>query len=540
MNSTFVNEVKNGYGIEPEENVFTGIWSEYERVIVESLITSFGLDSFIKDQHGGDVDTIHNVREIGKDPSMQYKNEQNKTDYENRGEYDTNAYHSDHDFTKIKSTARKEFDENGTTISDSYVDGNDLIPRNNKTIPREHQGQLDHVMSAKEIHDDPGRVLAGLDGIELANNPGNLRFTNACLNLNKSDMTVDEYIAWCEANPEKVNWGGGKGEPLPEDVKNNLRKEYKRAKKEYDAKVARAYYTSPRFAKDTAAAAGKKGVEMGLRQVVGFIFAEVWFVTKEEMQSIPANSDMKLMLETVGRGIKKGFESAMQKYKLILSKFKDGAIAGILSSLTTTICNIFFTTAKNLVRCIRQVYASIVEAGKILLFNPDNLMFGDRIKTASIIMATGASILVGTLVGEALEKAPLGAIPVVGGIIKAFVSSLVSGLLSCTFLIFLDRSKFMNRLVAELNRIHSEVNNYAEIADTMERLAAKLENLDIAKFKAETEQYKNIANQISNCEDENELNDYLLAAYKVFGIKIPWEGDFDSFMGNKSNKLVFE
>ena len=539
METSVVKNIKNGYGIDPNENVFSSIWSEYERIIVESLITSFGLDSLIKDQHGGDVDTIHTVREVGKDPLMRYKNENNKSDYENRGEYDSAAYHSDSAFTKIKSEARKEFDESGKKIQDAYVNGNQLIPRNNKTISREHQGQLDHVLSARGIHDDAGRVLAGLNGIELANNPGNLRFTNACLNLNKSDMTVEEYISWCEANPEKVNWGGRKGEPLPESVKENLRKEYARARKEYDTKLQRAYYSSPKFAKDTAKAAAKRGVEMGLRQVVGFIFAEVWFVTKEEMQSIPPHSDMKYMLETVVRGIKKGFKSALSKYKVLLEKFKDGAIAGALSSITTTICNIFFTTAKNLVRCIRQIYASIVEAGKILLFNPDNLYFGDRIKSASMIMATGASVLIGTLAGEALDLTPVGTIPVIGEIIKAFSSSLVSGILSCTFLIFLDRSKFMNRLINELNRIPTEANNIAEIANEMERLASMLAGVDLERFKAETEQYGKIADQISNCTDEKKINDYLMTAYKEIGIKIPWEGDFNEFMGNRSNKLVF-
>jgi len=539
METSVVKNIKNGYGVDPNENVFSSIWSEYERIIVESLITSFGLDSLIKDQHGGDVDTIHTVREVGKDPLMRYKNKNNKSDYENRGEYDSAAYHSDSAFTKIKSDARKEFDESGKTIQDAYVDGNQLIPRNNKTISREHQGQLDHVLSARGIHDDAGRVLAGLNGIELANNPGNLRFTNACLNLNKSDMTVEEYISWCEANPEKVNWGGRKGEPLPESVKENLRKEYARARKEYDTKLQRAYYSSPKFAKDTAKAAAKRGVEMGLRQVVGFIFAEVWFVTKEEMQSIPPHSDMKYMLETVARGIKKGFKSALSKYKVLLEKFKDGAIAGALSSITTTICNIFFTTAKNLVRCIRQIYASIVEAGKILLFNPDNLYFGDRIKSASMIMATGASVLIGTLAGEALDLTPVGTIPVIGEIIKAFTSSLVSGILSCTFLIFLDRSKFMNRLINELNRIPTEANNFAEIANEMERLASMLAGVDLERFKAETEQYGKIADQISNCTDEKKINDYLMTAYKEIGIKIPWEGDFNEFMGNRNNKLVF-
>ena len=232
MDTSFVNGVKNGYGIDPEENVFAGIWSEYERVIIESLITSFGLDSFIKDQHGGDVDTIHNVREIGKDPQMQYKNAKNKSDYDNREAYDNAAYHSDEGDRSIVHKARKEFEENGTLQKDAYVDGNMVIPRNNDTIPREKQGQLDHVVPAEEIANDPGRVLAGLDGKDLANCPENLRYTNAALNNKMRSKSVEEYIKWCEEHPDQVNYNGKKGEPLPENVKENLRKEYNRAKKE--------------------------------------------------------------------------------------------------------------------------------------------------------------------------------------------------------------------------------------------------------------------------------------------------------------------
>ena len=77
MNS-FVAELNIGPAPGPEENVFAGIWNEYERVIMKSLITSFGLDFLVHDQHGGDVDTIHNVRKVGGDPDLMYKNSQNK------------------------------------------------------------------------------------------------------------------------------------------------------------------------------------------------------------------------------------------------------------------------------------------------------------------------------------------------------------------------------------------------------------------------------------------------------------------------------
>jgi hypothetical protein len=98
----------------------------------------------------------------------------------------------------------------------------------------------------------------------------------------------------------------------------------------------------------------------------------------------------------------------------------------------------------------------------------------------------------------------------------------------------------MNKVIDTLNRIPSEVNNYKEIADVLEILAAKLEDLDIAKFRVETEKYRTIAISIGKAETEEEINSLLLTAYKVFDIKIPWEDDFNTFMENQSNHLVFE
>ena len=171
--SSFVAELNNGFAPEPEENVFSSIWNEYERVIMQSLITSFGLDFLVHDQHGGDVDTIHNVREVGKDPNMKYKSAQNQADYENRGAYDKAAYHSDSRYRQIVKEAKKNFDENGTMVDDAYVPGNKVVPRRNNTIPREKQAQLDHVLAAEYIHNDPGRILAELDGLDLANSERN-------------------------------------------------------------------------------------------------------------------------------------------------------------------------------------------------------------------------------------------------------------------------------------------------------------------------------------------------------------------------------
>lgn len=545
MNS-FVAELNSGFSSEPDENVFVSIWNEYERVIMQSLITSFGLDFFAHDQHGGDVDTIHNVRQIGRDSNMVYKNAQNKADYASRGEYNTYQYHQDPRYIAINKKV-SDSKKNGT-LKDAYT---------GRTVAQNANIDLDHVISAKEIHDDSGRVLSGLNGTDLANCDDNLKPTDRSINRSMQDKDMEDYLQKWEADrPQrqaKINELKLKGalsdkerkelsklEKLEQIDPDKMRTENKKTRAAYEAKLAKAYYTSSKFLRDTAVVAGKRGAEMGMRQALGGVFVEIWMSSKEEIQALPPGKDLKDMFEAVAEGVKNGVENAKVKYREVLAKFGEGFLSGTLASLTTTICNIFFTTAKNLVKCIRQIYASVVEAGKILLFNPDDLMFGDRIKTATVILATGASVLIGTAIGELIQKTPIAAIPGVGPVITAFCSSLVSGLISCTLLVFLDRSKFMNRVISALNRIPSEVNNYKEIADALEILAAKLEKLDIAKFRAETEKYRNIAIKIGTAGSEQELNDLLHSAYRVFDIKIPWEDDFDIFMENKSNHLVFE
>ena len=544
--SSFVAELNNGFTSEPKQDVFSSIWNEYERVIMQSLITSFGLDFLVHDQHGGDVDTIYNVMEIGKDPNMKYKNAQNQADYANRGEYDTNSYHKDPRYIAINRKVNES--KKNATLQDAYT---------GKTVAQNADIDLDHAIAAKEIHDDPGRVLAGLNGTDLANCEENLKPTDRSINRSMQNKDMETYLKkWEYERPQRqsrISELKSKGslsdkerkelaklEKLEQIDPNKMRAENKKARAAYEAKLAKAYYTSPKFLKETAVAAGSRGAEMGMRQAMGFVFVEIWMSSKVEIQALPPGKDLKDMLEAVANGVKKGVENAKVKHKEILAKFGEGFLSGALASLTTTICNIFFTTAKNLVRCIRQIYASVVEAGKVLLFNPNNLMFGDRIKTSTVILATGASVLVGTVVGELIQKTPIAAIPGVGTFVTAFCSSLVSGLISCTLLIFLDRSKFINRIVSALNRIPSEVNNYKEIADALERLAVKLENIDIAKFREDTKKYRNIATKIGVAESEEEINSFLLSAYKVFDIRIPWEGDFDTFMGNRSNSLVFE
>ncbi len=527
-----VNKISNDFSdVEIGGNVYSSIFCEYERVIMQSLITSFGLDSIIRDQHGGDVDTILNVRNVGIDPSMVYKDKDNRTAYEKRNSYDYGRYHRDTRFTKKTHEARKEFQATGQTIDNEYRDGSKIgWYGHTKSIPNEKKAELDHIVECKAINDDPGRVLSGLSGIDLANAEENLAWTDKSLNASMG--------SWARAQNEKYKKEHGYDAPidfvdikayvkahpeLDEKTKANMIRHYEKARKAYERKIKHSYYTSRKFISDTANAAVKTGVLMGLREALGLVLSEVWFSIKERITTAKTNGEK--LFQSISKGVEIGINRAKVKYKDVLGKFKDGTLAGILSSLTTTLINTFATTAKNTVKILRQSWASLVEATKILLYNPDALPFGERIRAAAKVIATGASVVVGSLVGDLIANSGIGTIPLVGGILQTFCSTLVSGVLSCTLLYVLDYDSRIARIIEILNSIKTaddNVNYYLLEAKLLEEYAAKLYDIDTAKFCSEVDGFYNVLKDIDKDMSEAQLNKCLKLTIKENGLQLPY------------------
>lgn len=554
MAGSYAVQVGKGFHADPKKLVMPSIFQQYESVLVESLITSFGLEFLVQDQYGGDVDTIHNVRKIGQDDQMTYKNVLNQQTYEQQKPYDKSQYDSDDAF-KVKRAEYSRQKEDGTLV-DAYT---------GQTVAGNANIDVDHVIATKLIHDDRGRVLSGLKGVDLANSEENLQPTDRSINRSKQNKSVDEYCEWLEQRGSKrakelERLRSKPQSELTDEERNSLHKYEQQesidqekmkkvdatARKAYNTKIARAYYTSPQFAEDVAKAAGNVSVHMGTRQALGLVFAEMWFAVKEEFQKSRKDPfSLGDFLKALGNGLKRGFQQVKVKYKELFSRFLDGAVAGALSSLTTTLCNIFFTTAKNTVRIIRQSYASLVEAGKILLINPKNYTFGERMQAVAKILATGASVIVGVIVSDAIGNTGIKGIPVLGDTVPSFCGAFVSGIMSCTLLYFLERSEIMNRLFKVLDRIHTidtDIQYYREQADYFERYAAELAKIDLDQFRKEIKFYGQITEKLESAETEEELNRVLKDALKEARILIPWDGyeSFGQFMMDKNAHLIFE
>lgn len=385
--------------------------------------------------------------------------------------------------------------------------------------------------AAKEIHDNRGRVLAGLDGPQLANSPDNLKMTNEHTNKSKKADDMKNFLKkhsneYTEAERKRM---------LDAD---------RRARRAIEKKIEMAYYTSAKFRRDLMAATAKVSIKMGARQALGVVFTEIWFAVKKEFEKLEQTGiKLKEFLIAVGNGIKNGFASAKRKFSQLFDAFLNGAIAGALSSLVTSICNIFFTTAKNGVTIMRQVFPSLVEAAKVLFINPECYPFGERMKAVLKILATGASVAVGIIVGQAVALSPMGELPIAGELLTSFCGAFVTGIMSCTLLYLLDNNKTINKLVQWLDNIPTverQIQFYKEEAIYFEEYAAKLENIDIDKFKRDLQIYRSFTDEIEFVSTPNELNVVLRKIYQKLNLRLPWEGDFKSFIMDKNKKLVFE
>lgn len=547
MPNNFVAKISDVPTLYADESLRFSLFEEYKRVVMESLITSFGLDFLMGDRHGGDVDTILNVRKIGSDGKMEYKNKTHEKNYNERGEYNYKEYHTDTRFTSKKREARERFYETGRGAADAYQ-GGELKHSTASYVPKEQRAELDHGVECHAIHNDRGRVLTGLKGADLANSYDNLAWTNKSLNASMGSWAKHKNEKWrrehgCDAPIDEVDMRAYLREhpDIDAETRERMLAQYEKSRAAYEKEVARSYYTSKIFFKDTAKAAGKLGAKMGMKAVAGLIFAEVWFAVEEEFNALVSFG--KEIFYAVGRGVKKGFKRACESYKVLIDKFFSSAAAGVLSSLFTTITNIFFTTAKSVVRIIRHTWASLVEAVKVLLFNPDCLPMGERIRSTAKIIATGASVVAGVAVSEAIVKTGVGMLPFIGDIVSTFCGTMVTGIMTCSLLYLLDHNSAIDKLVCAINKIPS-IENYIAYAKMQARVldeyAARLMEMDLDKFRKETGHFVGAVAMLETVDDA-ELNVQLLKVYDALAVDLPWRGydTFDEFMEDKNSRLTF-
>lgn len=510
LNGSFPQNIRHNFNADPDESVFDALFREYEQVIFRSIITSFGLDLFIQDHHGGDVDTVHSVRLIEDDPLMRYKSDNHASSYDSRGAYD----HKDVEmpgtnYQKIKHDARASYMEDlkNNTVQDAYEDKPLGFLGHSKGRPTDKSAELDHVIPVKYIYDDRGRVLAGLSTVELADAEDNLKWTNEHLNKSMGAYEIPNYI---EMHPG-----------LPDDTKARMMDAYMQAKVGYEKKIFRSYYfdfSNPncrQFYQQAASSAAHRGIQMGLRQALGFLITELWFSVKDSIKD--SDGTFGGVCKAIVSGLEAGIHNVKRDFKYLFSIFGEGLLSGILASISTTVTNMFVTTSANTGRIIRQGWASITEATAILLFNDKEQYLCDRMTSASKVLATGASVIVGTMIQEevSIKLNEVNIDVELKNGLSVFAGSLCTGLMSVSLLFYIDNGPF-TKFLTEIYGRNTQI--LKEQGRLFKEYCAELEKIDIEKLEREADCIYELSMNLETASDQNEINMLLRKAISELGL----------------------
>jgi hypothetical protein len=131
----------------------------------------------------------------------------------------------------------------------------------------------------------------------------------------------------------------------------------------------------------------------------------------------------------------------------------------------------------------------------------------------------------GAIIGQALIP-----IPVVGALIGGLASTLISGAIY-------DYTIGMKMLSAEIDEFSNQL---SKERTRLKEYHARLLELNIDKFKADTKIYNLVADLLSNNYSDKDFNTLLKVTYECLEIPCPWgSGTLDAFMQDKTRVLTF-
>ena len=382
----------------PKEQM-NALFEQCSQNAIDAVVGHFGLAAVVlNSKDGGNVNTTHNVRK------GIYASEAEKQRYENRGEYDSKHYHADKNYIAINKE-QGELKQQGQGVD--YMTG--------KKIKANDNTDLDHKVAAKTIHDDRARVLAEVDGADLANTWDNLSLTDSTLNRSKKAMTADEFIAHKKrslAELDKISKTRDlsdkekmRKERLESIDDNKLREDYAKSKENIDKKVDRAYYTSAKPYKEALITGAQDAGKMALYTAIGEILKEFIIGMSDELKTLFkefGNESLGDIFKRFAERLKQIWANLRARWKDIIAGSFEAGIVAFFGNLVVFVINIFFTTLKRIVRIIRAGFTSLYQAVKKLF--DENTPENERLFEASKIFVAGLIGAVTMLSGEYITK----------------------------------------------------------------------------------------------------------------------------------------
>lgn len=433
---------------------FNKLIEDCRNEVIKSIVTPFGLGKVVAayDKVGGNVTTIHNANQ------NIYANEKDK--------------YSRKDYTNTRNSEGKQFAGQGKnsvgsqfTRSQMNKNGNVKDAYTGKTQKADTTSP-DHIESLSQYHKDGGFMQDNTKRADFATDENNLALTDRSINQSMRDYDKKE---WAEKTKDGVK--NKDRYNINKDMFEEATKKGTATKKKHlPTNTEKAKY----YIKKSAVTGVNEAAKMGMQQAIGLVMTEFFTAVFDEILDIYKNGfthgfDDERFFEVLKKRLMKIASRIKNKWKDTAIAFKDGFLSGFISNLVTTVINMFVTTAKRVVRIIREGLFSLFRAVKLLLFPPEDMTPEDAMHEAKKLIATGLIVSLGVIIEEWIDKLIKGTAilePFSDTLTAIFVGTITG--ISITMVVYYidkkrDDKKLLTSLATQIDKAHRNIEQATSI-----------------------------------------------------------------------------
>lgn len=399
--------------------------SDQKDKLITSCITLFGLNGIINNQDGGNVTTIHNAnKNIYANDSDRY----NRSDYTNTKNSNGQKFEGNSKNSVGSLYTKSQMSKDGTVI-DAYTKKTKLAK---ETSP-------DHIESLSQYHKDGGFMQSTTQKSDFATDIDNLALTDRSINQSMRDFDKNEWI-----KKESTEKDGRSNEERFDIDKSEISNQIKSGKKTAKNHQPSNFEKTKYYTKKTSVEAVKSGLTLGLRQACGVLIKEVASALYDEIRIMFRENVDIFDFENLKKhfeNIKERILSKQDMFKKSFEVFKEGALGGILSTIITTLINLFMTTYKKIVILLREGVLLSIKIIKEFYNNGIN-----KVTLSNVInmVVSGGILALGIAFKDEIAAALISVAPINNFLAEGIVL-LGTGVLSFVSLYCINKLDFFNK-----------------------------------------------------------------------------------------------
>lgn len=381
---------------------------ESKLVLLRAVAVPFGLGHLVAayDRVGGDVHTVHNVR------SGVWASDEKEQDFKSRDYSEVkDACHQTKNYIDANRKASRQLDAG--ELRDGYT---------GETLDQKGGYDLDHIISAKGVHDDAGVFLSGRRVADVSTRPENLTPTSQSINRSKKAMSPQQFAAWLVATEQarilKITELESRSD-LTLKEQQNLKKLQQQLKvdaeklkqKEADAREAideeaNSWYRSAEFAHEMIKSSGTNAAKAGLMAFFGEFLVEFIAAAYDEIRDLFVNgrrddsiwNDLEARLTHISRRVAARRAEAFKA-------LGGGSLGGLVAALVQALVNTVKTTSKRAARMLREGGQALVRSITTLAFPSDGVSTRESLFAMTHLVAGTTIVLGGIALEEVIEDA---------------------------------------------------------------------------------------------------------------------------------------